>query len=48
MLFITHDMSVIKIFSGSHPFMHEGSMVEYGNCEQIINDPQHEYTKQLL
>lgn len=48
MLFITHDMSVVRFLADRIAVMHEGSMVEYGNCEQIINDPQHEYTKQLI
>jgi peptide/nickel transport system ATP-binding protein len=28
--------------------MYKGKIVEYGEAEQLFNDPQHDYTKKLL
>ena len=47
-VFISHDMSVIRYFCDRVAVMYRGKMVEIGETEQIINDPQHPYTKALL
>ncbi|RIY38931.1 ABC transporter ATP-binding protein [Psittacicella gerlachiana] len=47
-LFISHDLSVVRHISHRVIVMYRGEVVEYGNVEDIFNNPQHEYTKQLL
>ncbi|GLZ81605.1 oligopeptide ABC transporter ATP-binding protein [Actinorhabdospora filicis] len=49
-LFITHDLAVAKYFAwdGEIAVMYLGEIVEQGPTPQIINDPQHPYTKALI
>ncbi len=47
-LFISHDMAVIHHVCDRIAVMLDGRIVEMGECDQVINDPQHEYTKALL
>ena len=47
-LFISHDMAVIHHVCDRIAVMLDGKIVEQGGRDQIINDPQHEYTKALL
>ncbi|MCE2524071.1 MAG: ABC transporter ATP-binding protein [Rhodobacteraceae bacterium] len=47
-IFISHDMAVIRYFCDRVAVMYQGKIVEIGETEQIITDPQHPYTKALL
>jgi peptide/nickel transport system ATP-binding protein len=47
-IFISHDMAVIRYFCDRVAVMFRGEIVEIGETEQIITDPQHPYTKALL
>ncbi len=47
-LFISHDMAVIHHICDRIAVMLDGKIVEEGGRDQIINDPQHDYTKALL
>jgi ABC-type oligopeptide transport system ATPase subunit len=47
-LFIAHDLSVVKHISTEIAVMYLGEVVEYGNTETVFSDPQHNYTKTLL
>jgi len=47
-LFISHDLSVISHLCQRVCVMLRGKIVESGPREQIIEDPQHEYTRELL
>lgn len=47
-LFISHDMDVVKWFCDEIAVMKEGTFVEQGDAEQIIKNPQHPFTKELL
>ena len=47
-LFISHDMAVIHHLCDRIAVMLDGRIVEQGDRDQIINDPQHPYTKALL
>ncbi|MHC4218298.1 MAG: ABC transporter ATP-binding protein [Planctomycetota bacterium] len=47
-LFISHDMAVIHHVCDRIAVMLDGRIVELGDRDQVINDPQHEYTKALL
>ncbi len=45
---ITHDMGVVADMADRIVVMKNGKVVETGTAEQVFNDPQHPYTKQLL
>jgi len=48
LLFISHDLRVVRRLCKKVAVMYNGEIVEYGDTEQIFNDPQHEYTKELV
>jgi len=48
MLFISHDMSVIRFMSDRIAVMYAGRIVELGRTRDIIDDPIHPYTMSLL
>ena len=48
MLFISHDLSVIRVICDYVIVMFQGSIVEEGDCKQIFDEPKHKYTKDLL
>lgn len=48
MLFISHDMSVVRYLCDRVVVMRKGKLVEEGATEQLFSSPQKEYTKQLL
>ncbi|WP_299782075.1 ABC transporter ATP-binding protein [uncultured Roseobacter sp.] len=47
-LYITHDLAVVAQVSDHIMVLQQGAMVEYGTTDQIINDPQEDYTKALV
>ena len=47
-LFIAHDLSVVKYFSDRLAVMYFGKIVEIGDKEKIFNHPMHPYTLSLL
>ena len=47
-LFITHDIGVVQHLADRIAVMNAGKVVEYGAAEQVLNQPQHDYTKTLL
>ncbi|PWH05727.1 ABC transporter ATP-binding protein [Brachybacterium endophyticum] len=47
-VFVTHDLPVLSQVSDRLAIMNAGRIVETGPTEQIVNDPQHDYTKKLL
>ena len=47
-LYITHDLATARHFSDEILVMHHGRIVEHGPSDQVILDPQHEYTRTLL
>ena len=47
-LFIAHDLSVVKHISTEVAVMYLGELVEYNTTKEIFNNPQHDYTKKLL
>ena len=48
MLFISHDLSVVRTISDRVVVMNKGKIIEQGETEVIWADPQHEYTRRLL
>jgi len=47
-LFIAHDLSVVKHISTEVAVMYLGELVEYNSTKEIFNNPQHDYTNKLL
>lgn len=47
-LYITHDLAVVAQVSDHIMVLQQGSMVEYGTTDQIINHPVEDYTKALV
>jgi len=48
MLFISHDLSVVRYIADRIAIMYFGKIVEVGDAEQVMDTPQHDYTKKLL
>jgi len=48
MLFISHDLSVVRLIADRLLVMYKGRIVERGPADQIWADPRHPYTKALL
>ncbi|TIU54918.1 MAG: microcin ABC transporter ATP-binding protein, partial [Mesorhizobium sp.] len=48
MLFITHDLGIVRRFADRVYVMRQGEVVEEGEAETLFANPQHAYTKMLL
>ncbi|WP_299910478.1 ABC transporter ATP-binding protein [uncultured Paracoccus sp.] len=48
MLFISHDMAVVERVSHYVGVMYLGRIVEMGTRQQVFENPQHSYTRQLM
>ncbi len=48
MLFISHDLSVVRYLSDYIAVMYLGKVVEFGPAESIYHPPNHPYTESLL
>ena len=48
MLFITHDFGVVADIADDVVVMFRGEIVETGTVQQVLENPQHPYTKALL
>ena len=48
LLFITHDLNLVRRFTHRVGVMERGRLVESGPTEQVFATPQHAYTKKLL
>ena len=47
-LFISHSMPIVRYLSNRIAVMHSGKILELNSTEQIMENPQHRYTKALL
>ena len=47
-ILVTHNMGVAAYISDKIAVMRNGEIVEFGDRDQIIKNPQHDYTKSLL
>lgn len=47
-LYITHDLATARHFSDDIMVLYKGDVVERGPADEVILNPQHEYTKTLL
>ena len=48
LVFISHDLSVVKKLSDYIYVMKNGKIVEFGTNDEIFNNPKNEYTKELV
>lgn len=48
MVFITHDLGVVSEIADDVAVMHNGEILEKGSVKQVLEHPQHPYTKGLL
>jgi len=48
MLFITHDLGIVRKIADDVCVMQKGRIVEAGPVEDVFSNPQHAYTKMLL
>ena len=48
MLFISHDLSVVRCISDRVMVMNKGVIIEQGDTETVWENPQQAYTQQLL
>ncbi|MCZ6511148.1 MAG: ABC transporter ATP-binding protein, partial [Alphaproteobacteria bacterium] len=48
MLFITHDLGIVRKMAKRVCVMNQGEIVEQGSTQQIFEAPQHSYTQHLL
>ncbi|WP_152979674.1 ABC transporter ATP-binding protein [Mesorhizobium sp. 1M-11] len=48
MLFVTHNLKVVAHLSDSLLVMRRGDIVEFGATEQVVREPRHDYTRELL
>lgn len=47
-LFVSHDLNVVRLLCDRVIVMRTGRIVEEGCSEQVLSDPQDDYTKELL
>ncbi len=47
-LLVSHDLAVIKMLADRTVVMLDGKIIEQGLTDQILDDPQHQYTQQLV
>ena len=48
LLFITHDLRVAAQMCDRVAVMRAGELVEYGEADQVLRDPRHAYTRELI
>ncbi|MEO6958302.1 MAG: ATP-binding cassette domain-containing protein [Antricoccus sp.] len=48
MLFISHNLAVVRQVSDDVVVLYHGDIVEQGPCKSLFESPQHEYTQALL
>lgn len=48
MIFITHDLALAATIADDVLVMYAGKIMEYGTAAQVLQSPQHSYTKALL
>lgn len=48
MLVVSHDLGVIRMLADRTFVMLDGRVIEHGLTDQILEDPQHAYTQQLV
>ena len=47
-IFVSHDLSIVRQICNRVAVMHHGRIMEFGNAEDVFNNPKHAYTRVLL
>ena len=47
-IFISHDLGVVRALCHQVMVLRQGEVVEQGKCQSVFSAPRHEYTRQLL
>ena len=47
-IIVTHDLAVVRLLAARLMVMKDGHVVETGLTDQVLDDPQHEYTQLLV
>lgn len=47
-IYVTHDLSTAYYISDTVAIMNKGCLVEYGEAEQVLTNPEHDYTRLLV
>ena len=48
MIFISHDLSVVRYIADNIAVMYSGKIVEYGEANEVFMNPKDDYTRKLL
>ncbi|SCB36553.1 dipeptide ABC transporter ATP-binding protein [Rhizobium hainanense] len=48
LIFVTHNLGVVRSIADRVAVMNNGRLVEQGNCDQVLSEPSASYTRQLL
>jgi ABC-type oligopeptide transport system ATPase subunit len=48
MIFVSHDLSVVRYIADRIAVMYAGRIIEIGSAEAIVDDPRHLYTQALM
>ncbi len=48
LLFVSHDLNVVRLLCDRVAVMYLGKIVELGRSEDVFNTPRHPYTRALL
>ena len=48
MLFISHNLAVMRYVAKRIAVMYRGQIVEEGPADEVLGDPRHDYTRALL
>ncbi|WP_433171091.1 ATP-binding cassette domain-containing protein [Actinoallomurus sp. CA-150999] len=48
LVFVSHDLSVVRHVCDRVAVMHDGQIVETGSTEQVYEEPEHSYTRRLI
>lgn len=47
-LFISHDISTVRALCDEVMVLYHGQCVEFGACDEVLGNPRHAYTRQLI